>query len=135
MGSRPSAAGGGGAPAPALRPADHRSTSKIQLLPAGLSAPFHHGNFASIPRVTGSPSAPPKSSGHRPFGTTSAEMPRRRNPLPNVASRSSGSTARADEGSPETTKVKSTGITAPVTGTAPVIRFISLNDTLRPAAL
>ena len=33
MGSRPSAAGGGGAPAPALRPADHRSTSKTQLLP------------------------------------------------------------------------------------------------------
>src|SRR5258705_13443009 len=33
MGSRPSAAGGGGAPAPALSPADHRSTSKTQLLP------------------------------------------------------------------------------------------------------
>jgi hypothetical protein len=33
MGSRPSAAGGGGAPAPALRPADHRPTSKTQLLP------------------------------------------------------------------------------------------------------
>ena len=33
MGSRPSAAGGGGASAPALRPADHRSTSKTQLLP------------------------------------------------------------------------------------------------------
>src|SRR5258707_8181156 len=33
MGSRPSAAGGGGAPAPALTPADHRSTSKTQLLP------------------------------------------------------------------------------------------------------
>src|ERR1700760_5128382 len=37
-GSRPSAAGGGGAPAPALRPSDHRSKSKntvrekIQLL-------------------------------------------------------------------------------------------------------
>ena len=31
-GSRPSAAEGGGAPAPALRPADHRSTS-TQLLP------------------------------------------------------------------------------------------------------
>ena len=33
MGSRPSAAGGGGAPAPALRPADHRSNQIIQLLP------------------------------------------------------------------------------------------------------
>src|SRR5260221_558405 len=30
---------------------------------AGLSGPFSHGNFAAIPRVTGSPSAPPKSSG------------------------------------------------------------------------
>jgi len=27
------------------------------------SAPFSHGNFAWIPRVTASPSAPPKSSG------------------------------------------------------------------------
>jgi len=26
---------------------------------AGLSEPFHHGNLASIPRVTGSPSGPP----------------------------------------------------------------------------
>ena len=35
-GSRPSAAAGGGALAPALRPADHRSTS-TQLLPGGAS--------------------------------------------------------------------------------------------------
>ena len=42
---------------------------------AGLSAPFSHGNFAWIPRVTGSPSTPPKSSGQYPFGTTSAGEP------------------------------------------------------------
>ena len=43
--------------------------------PAGLSGRFHHGNLASIPRVTGSPNGPPKSSGQKPFGTTSTEMP------------------------------------------------------------
>ena len=44
-------------------------------LAAGSSAPFSHFNFASIPRVTGSPSGPPKSSGQTPFGTTSAVTP------------------------------------------------------------
>src|SRR5882724_6039067 len=39
---------------------------------AGSPGLFHHGNFASIPRLTGSPSAPPKSTGQNPFGTTSA---------------------------------------------------------------
>ena len=38
MGSRPSAAGGRWRAAPALRPADHRATSKIQLLVSGLDS-------------------------------------------------------------------------------------------------
>src|ERR1700682_5418153 len=42
MGSRPSAAEGGGAPAPALRPADHRSTSKNTV------APRRPGSFATV---------------------------------------------------------------------------------------
>jgi len=45
---------------------------------AGLSGPFSHGSFAAIPRVAGSPSAPPKSSGQNPFGTTSALIAPRR---------------------------------------------------------
>src|ERR1700694_5514927 len=49
-GSRPSAAEGGGAPAPALRPADHRSTSKTQLLPGdrALLPPSPAGPTASL---------------------------------------------------------------------------------------
>src|SRR5258708_4974034 len=42
---------------------------------AGAAEPFNYGNVASIPRVTGSPSRPQKSSGQRPFGTTSAVTP------------------------------------------------------------
>ena len=42
----------------------------------------HHGNFASIPRVTGSPSTPPKSSGQIPLGTASTATPRSPKPLP-----------------------------------------------------
>src|SRR5665213_3545039 len=98
---------------------------------AGASAgPFNQGRFASIPRVTGCPSGPPKSIGHQPFGTTSTVNSGRRNPLPSTASGSSGATSRAEPGSLGSPKVRRTGISAPVTGTEPVILLISLNDTL-----
>ena len=44
----------------------HADTPGVEYMradAAGLPGPFSQGNFAWIPRVTGSPSAPPKSSG------------------------------------------------------------------------
>ena len=107
----------------------------FSALPAASSAPFSHGNFASMPRVTGSPSGPPKSSGHTPFGTTSAEMPRSRMPFPSTASMPSGGTTRAVRGIGGVGKADQHRDHLPFTGTAPVIRLIWLKDTLRPAAL
>ena len=49
-----------------------RSAALSAAAAAESPLPFSHGNFASIPRVTGSPSTPPKSIGQNPFGTTSA---------------------------------------------------------------
>src|SRR6185437_13883276 len=46
----------------------------LSAVAAASSDPFSHGSFATMPRVTGSPSQPPKSSGQRPFGTTSTEI-------------------------------------------------------------
>src|SRR3954470_16193726 len=47
------------------------SPAACSAIAAGSPDLLHHGNFVSIPRVTGSPSTPPKSSGQKPFGTAS----------------------------------------------------------------
>ena len=97
-------------------------------------APLSHGNFAWIPRVTGSPSTPPKSSGQYPFGTTSADDPLQ--PI-TLAEHRFGIVGRhhpRGAGMAGSAKVTSTGISAPFTGTVPVNRLISLNGTRLPAA-
>src|SRR5260370_1734378 len=90
MGSRPSAAGGGGAPAPALRPADHRSTSKTQLLPGdrALLPPSHCGLkvFSSQvepnqhPQVLSPPPGPPPLTTSPPPSHTPSHHPPNHSP-------------------------------------------------------